>query len=207
MKPANILIYAVVMIFAAVPCAHADGLGIKAGVNISDLTNLESELIELGTKSGVAVGLFYRIDVTDSLSIQPEFLYMMKGVGDSGVTNGKEWSLSFDIDYLEFPILLKYRFPYVGKLEPNVFVGPYLAVKLTAKTEITVDEHSVSEDVEDIHSLDYGMVFGGGVDFELWSGHLVLDARYALGFRDVSTEGLERKTLHRVFTVMLGYCF
>ena len=207
MKRTIISVFGLLLLAVTVPGLHAEGLGIKAGINISDLTNLENEYIEMGTKSGLAVGVFYCVDITDEFSIQPEMNYTMKGVRDSGVTDGNDWALNFNIDYLEFPVLVKYRFPSFGKFEPNLFAGPYLGIKLSAKTKVTLNEESVSEDVEDIRSTDFGVVIGGGLDFELWSGHLILDARYAYGLVDVSTEGMEKKTLHRVFTVMLGYRF
>jgi len=207
MKRMKINIAVLLLTVIAAPCLFADGLGIKAGINVSDLTNLENQYIEMGKKSGLAVGLFYRFDLTDSFSLQPEMLYTRKGVGDSGVTQGNEWSLDFNIDYLEFPLLVKYRFTTSGRLEPNLFAGPYMAIKLSAQTKVTLNEESVSEDVEDISSTDFGIIIGAGLDFELWTGHLVLDARYGLGLVDVSSEGMEKRTLHRVFTVMLGYRF
>lgn len=197
----------VVVILSVVPCAQGQTIGFKAGLNLSNLTNVKSEYFNLGTKAGMLVGIFYRHDLSDTIAIQPELYYSMKGVGDSGTYNGNEWSVKFKIDYLDFPILVKYRFPVSGKVEPNLFMGPYLSIKLNAKTEMRLNDESVSEDVEDIRKLDFGFTFGAGIDYEVGKGRIVLDARYSFGLVDVSTEGLEKKTLHRVFSLMLGYCF
>jgi hypothetical protein len=52
---------------------------------------------------------------------------------------------------------------------------------------------------------DFGVVLGGGLDFLLKKGKIVLDGRYALGLTTISELHLDEK--NRVISFMLGYSF
>jgi hypothetical protein len=59
--------------------------------------------------------------------------------------------------------------------------------------------------MENLKDTDYGLVFGGGVDFELGPGELTVDARYTLGLAKIYDSGIDVN--NRVISVMLGYSF
>ena len=89
---------------------------------------------------------------------------------------------------------------------PNLFIGPYVAMKLSSKAEIESGGVSVDLDWgDDIKTTDFGVVVGGGVDFALGSRPVTVDARYTLGLTSFYDSPDDVK--NGVISVMLGLPF
>ena len=55
-------------------------------------------------------------------------------------------------------------------------------------------------------STDFGLVFGGGVDFGLGKGYFTIDLRYTLGLTTIS-DFEDEDVKNGAFSLMLGYSF
>jgi hypothetical protein len=199
---------------------YPNGYGIKAGVNFADISNLENPFLEMlgikfGTKIGVIAGAFYRIDLTNSFAIQPEVYYSQKGTRASGKGSIYDVPYSYDfslrLDYIEIPLLMKYRIPTRGKFTPGIFAGPYVAFKVSAKAALTVESEGMKQtqevDIEDVKKMDFGLAFGANLDFDIGHSSIIIDIRYSLGLSKISEYEDDPDMKNSAFTLMLGYAF
>ncbi|GAF67290.1 unnamed protein product, partial [marine sediment metagenome] len=91
-------------------------------------------------------------------------------------------TITYSVNYVEIPVLVKLSIASQGSVVPSLFVGPYVAIKLSSKAKIEFGGGSEEEEWgEDIKTTDFGVVVGGGVDFALGSSKITVDARYTLG--------------------------
>lgn len=174
-------------------CAAAQqvGGGVKAGLALSDIPNIDQLLGELGDVTGVstsdrtgfAAGGFLMVRWKNGVAIQPEFLYTQKGVnvtapGDLASTA----QVRAKFDFVDVPILARYTF---GKgVRGYVFGGPSFDFKVSAKIRSIVlgasDEQDISSDVK---SFEFALVVGGGVEF----GPILVEARWSEGLTNLDT--------------------
>jgi opacity protein-like surface antigen len=178
------------------------GIGLKGGLNISNLTGsdlLQGSNIASETKNsrlGIIIGAFVAFNISDMLAIQPEFLYTQKGgkyEGTLAQQAGSAFTSEIKLDYLEIPILLKASLlPNAAVIQPNLYFGPVFALKLKAETETVGADGQIFTDNnvpegDNVKSNDYGLVFGGGLDFNFSGPEIGIEARYTLGFTDWTT--------------------
>lgn len=182
-----------VLLFSTSVFAQGLAFGVKGGINYATLSG--EDIDDASYKLGFAVGAVAAFDVMDMVAIQGEVLYSMKGAEDYPATGQ-----STDLTYIEIPVLLKYSIPMAGMIAPNFFVGPSLGILLTAEdNEVDVKENT--------KSMDYGIVFGAGVDFDLGTGKVTVDARYNYGLTSIDDSGAELDVKNGGISVMVGYLF
>lgn len=172
-------------LFAA---GNAQTFGLKAGMNVSSVSNAEDS----ESKIGLNAGLFMNAPLAESFSIQPELLYNSKGVkwsdGD-GTTNA---------DYISVPVMFQYNATPQFYLE----AGPEFSFLMSAKDKWDGD----SEDVkENFNSFDFSVGLGAGYYF---TPNFGLTARYVAGFTDVIKDNDTDETYkNNVFQIGLAYKF
>lgn len=147
------------------------GKGLKLGFDIASIRTGISELNNyLDTKTGFTGGAFLTYNFSREIALQPEILYVSKGAKKGFFI----FSVSWNVNYIEIPVLLKYGLAPNGRVRPNLFVGP--AVDILTNSELSVI--GVSFDVTDgMKKTDVGLVFGGGFDAK----SVTFDVRYTLG--------------------------
>jgi hypothetical protein len=153
-------------------------LGLKAGGGMSKL-NVEG----FDWKTGFDGGAFLSINFGQNFSIQPEVLYTQKGMKLSfmGLVD-----VTWKLDYVEVPVLIKRTFPTSGSVKPVLFAGPAIGFLTTAK--LTASALGIEEefDIKDVHkSTDFGLCVGGGIDWLMGtSGKLTMDVRFTASLTD-----------------------
>jgi hypothetical protein len=187
--------------------------GLKGGINLANLTVDESDddSPDLDSKMGLCLGVYVTRHINEVFAIQPEVLISQRGakseetVEEQGVTVDTETSIN--LMFLDIPILAKISAPINGSMTPNFFLGPYAGLKLSSKIKVKAEAEGQSveaeTDLDEWPRIDYGLVFGGGLDYDLGSGAFIFEARYSLGMR--ADEEDESKS--RVFTLLAGYSF
>lgn len=146
--------------------------GVKAGANFSNLTG--SDVQDAKTLVSVNAGVFAKLPVTRTVSVQPELVYSGQGAkyNDGTVTATQH------INYFNIPVLLKYHNFSGFFLE----TGPQLGFLLSASAK----ESGVSEDDKNgFKSADFSWVFGAG--YKIPTTRLSIDLRYNLGISNVIT--------------------
>ena len=183
-------------------------IGPKAGLNIANAVGDDATFfgIDLESRTGFTGGIFFMFQFSSLIAIQPEAYYAMKGA----TLSGENSDITFSLDYIEVPVLLKLIIPVVGSnIRPSVFAGPSVGFNTTAKIKIESDGESAEEDVkEDVKSTDFGLVFGGGIGIMIGKNELGFDIRYILGLSsldDTSSNADDIKNAVISFNMYFGF--
>ncbi len=198
-------------LFAA-PSASAQGvkLGVKGGVNIAvNIADIGgSDVDSLGptkTKTGFVGGAFVEFMIGDIFAIQPEVLYSQKGIK----IDSSSAELKLKVDYIEIPVLLKINIPIEGsKVHPNVYAGPAVAFESSCKFAGSSGSVSAEVDCDDPQlgimttSTDFGLIFGGGLSFEVGGAEVGVDVRYTLGLTTIDDDDDPWDLKNKVISIM-----
>ena len=179
--------------------------GLKVGMNFANVYDI---VPEMDWKRGLVFGVFMDYSVSRHFSIQPEVLYSMKGYEndynfiDMAGNPFYDRVGNRDISYLEIPVMMKFYF-FPGRYTRTYFsVGPYLAFLINAE----IDDRYSSVDYEFdeyIEDYDFGLAFGGGVEFPLQRGYVSTDFRFTFGTVDVPDGGGSMK--NESFAITIGF--
>src|SRR5690554_2431292 len=168
-------------------------LGIKAGLNLSQLYVEQPNAEDENMKVGFNMGVFGKMPINDLLALQPEVLYSSVGskitYGGSGLENllGIEpGEVRFNLNYIQVPIGLAAN---LGPL--NVHAGPYFSYLLSANIKDLKSSDLSSTDVtgldtDDFNRMDYGLMVGIGFDVQ----DVTIGARYNHGLREIGKSGI-----------------
>ena len=207
-------ILAALALFVAASPTYAQGItfGAKVGINFADLAfstdEVGGELEEfeefdeqMGNKIGFVAGGFVEVPITMAASFAPEVLFTQKGSSAEFEEDGESANYSLNFTQVQVPVLFKMKFS-AGAVRPFVTAGPAFGFQTSVKEKLEIsgledEESDISDDVE---SVEYSLIFGGGVTF----GQASIEARYDLGLNDLNKdEESEGKT--RTFTILFGY--
>ena len=181
MKKTAIFVASLFLLFTAK--AQDVHFGVKGGVNVSQLHF--SDNTPTNSKAGLHLGVLAHIHLTKTWAIQPELLYSQEGAKNPGVT--------YNLNYLNVPVLLQYMFENGFRLEG----GPQVGFLLNAKTKTG----NVTVDYKRFKSTAFSIPLGLGY---LTSSGLGLDARYVFGISNIYD--LNNPTCHsNVFQLGLFY--
>ena len=174
--------------------AQAQGLhlGLQGGYNYAQLSDVPSDISEIGDKGSFVIGAFVDIQVHKLLFI---------GVEGNDVEYKSEADLEvFKQGQVQIPAYLGVRLAS-GLLQPNLYAGA------AASFEASCSVESVSCEDLDIStkSAIWSAVFGGGLDVALGFIRLNGDVRYNLGLTKViDEEGVDTKWNSWMFLVGAG---
>ena len=166
------------------------GKGIRAGLAVANLPGDFADLMGTDWRVGFAGGGFLRINVPGGVGLQTELLYAMKGAtthvdltDQSGNTVGTA-TTTYQVDYLEIPVLLRVTVGGPGPVQPSLLLGPSLGVKLRSRLAYDGPGPDMSGDLK-VEDTDFGLVGGVGLEFGHTPVRMLLDARYTLGLMNV----------------------
>ena len=157
--------------------------GIKAGLNIATVTNVDNSKVLAGIQGGV----FGEFMISDKFAIQPEVLFSAQGVKSEG--------MELKLDYINIPVLAKYYVADSFSLE----LGPQIGFLVSAKAE--------GEDVKEFFkTTDVSVDFGANYDF---TKNFMFGVRYNLGLLRIqeSLDPGESESKNSVFQIAVGYKF
>ena len=181
-------------------------IGPKAGLNISNIHGDDAGSPD--SKTGFGGGFFFMYQFSNMFAVQPEVYYSMKGAKEKEDIEGETADFTVSLDYIEVPLLLKLIIPIQGSsVHPAVFAGPAVGFNTTAKGKIEYAGESYEEDLENIKSTEFSLVFGGGVGFPVGNNELGFDVRYNLGLTtiDDSADAADVKNNVINFNVYFGF--
>ena len=152
------LLFLAFIILASISFAQNASYGVRVGLNISNLDFEPDPTFDNQHRNGFAIGFFGEYDLSASLAIAPEVQFSAEGA--------KEESLR--IDYIQAPILFKYR---IGD-RVTVGAGPMVGLK-------------VHEYEDGFTNFAFSGI--GGLEFMI-TDEIFIDARYSYGFTNVLDE-------------------
>lgn len=151
--------------------------GLKGGPAWAAVVPVESGDVE-EWESGYGFGAFMSLNITQNIGLQLEGMFQQKGGIFSNSTQGTLHS--YHLSYMEFPALARFRIPVIPeRLYPHGFVGYYVAKNTDTRLDERDDQGRLIDSPDaDVPSFDHGMVYGGGIDFELEKTVFALDFRF-----------------------------
>jgi hypothetical protein len=156
-------------------------IGLKAGLNLSNVYDTKGESFQADAKFGFAAGAFVSIPIGKFLGIQPEILFSQRGFKTSGSFLLNTYNYTRTTNYLDIPVLLQ--------LKPNKFLtllaGPQFSylMKQTDNFEGTSNEQEFENDNLRRNTL----CFTGGIDLNL--NRIVFGARAGWDVQDNKGDG------------------
>ncbi len=179
-------------------------VGFKGGLALSNFNySGEAPPEPLTNLTAPMGGIFFSLGF-GPVSIQPEVLYVRMG---TRMEESPDW-VEDRLDYVQVPVLLKINF-VPGPISPMIFAGPYGSYRLAAHEVSYIDGVSGSLDIKDqFKSTDYGVVFGGGLDFHLGFIKISGEARYNLGLANIEanpTPGTSIKNKSLMFLAGIAF--
>jgi Outer membrane protein beta-barrel domain len=155
--------------------------GIRGGINFAQWKqNIQISSIQTGTissalttdtRTGYLVGLYYTIMFSGSnIGLQPELFYNSVG--------SRSGSSTISINYATLPIFIRYN---ITK-QFHLLGGPQIGYLISADGQNTSPAGGATTNIKDnINSMDFGAVFGIGVDL----GKFNVGLRYSIGFSNI----------------------
>jgi hypothetical protein len=184
---------------AQVGLAPSVSWGVLVGANFAKASDIDG----LDSRTGFVGGLSADFHIASHLGIEIDGLYSQQGA--KGDIEGTD--VTFHLDYVQVPVLLRYHFPTHTAVRPFIVLGPQVGFrtkcKFTAGSESASCEDFFSENAK---SVDVSGTVGAGLGFKLGKEELSVQGRYNAGFSKIfDVDGSESK--NRVFSVMAGLSF
>lgn len=171
--------------FAGISDAQAQGLtlGAQAGYNYAQLSDVPTDIDDVGDKGSFVVGAFLDIQFHETLFLGLEANYVEY---KNELTIATETG-DIKQGYIQAPVYLGARL-MTGILQPVVYGGA------TANFETTCDLTQGAESIDcatqgiDTKSVTWNAMFGGGLNIALPMIVLSADLRYNLGLSKVAED-------------------
>lgn len=185
------LIVAVIILFIGVNSYSQEfDLGVKAGINFSNIYGLEK--LNLEYTEGFVVGVFAGIKFSDRIGLQADALYSEQGAKFTG-SSGK-----LEMSYLNVPVVLKY---YLVDDQPlYIQVGPQIGFLINDDLRTVINNTNINADGND---MDIAAVMGMGYDFPYG---IRLEGRFNLGITSITDYQLASGR-HKYISLTIGYSF
>ena len=184
--------------------ASAQTIGFKIGASFANVSGDDVDE-DTETLTSLMGGGFIRFGM-GPIGIQPEVLFVTRGwkvEDDAEDVTGK-----FKADYIEVPILAVLPLSLGAGIAPYVFAGPSFAFNIGCTLSGESEGVSVDADCEDfgfdLKSTDIGATLGGGLEFPMGPGALLVEGRYNFGLSNIADfEDADVKT--RTAAILAGY--
>lgn len=179
--------------------------GVKAGLNYSNVYNVNTEEFVADPKFGFAGGAFIYIPIGMYLGIHPEILFSQKGFKGKGTLLGNEYNFSRTTSFIDVPLQIA--------LKPSGFVtfvaGPQFSYLLSQKDEFTSTIHSDSQtqEFENDNIRKNILGFVAGLDINL--KNTVLGVRFCWDIQKNKGDGTSSTPTYknRWIQATIGYIF
>jgi len=174
--------------------------GPRFGLIVSELNGADQLK---SVRASFSAGIMGEIEIKDSFSLYSEVNYSRQGATNRGNDDGSPFDNPLNLDYFNFPILIKYYVKNGFALE----AGPQLGFLLNAKNRSKqVESPGVMDMTNDFKQLDFSFVLGLSYKTE-WG--FIVGGRYNFGLVDINDGSvLESGSLRNsVFQLHFGYLF
>ncbi len=184
MKKFLMTLLAASMLSAVAVPAVAANIGLKAGINVS---NLSTE----GVKNylGYQAGLAFQFDLPLWFSIQPDLIFHVKG------TRVEDTNLqALGLGYLEVPVNIQWGPRFLdGNIRVFLQGSPFIGYAISKDLK---DAHGNSYAWNNVNRFEYGV--GAGLGVQLW--RFQLTAQYNWSFGRLGSGNIADETLRTLFS-------
>ncbi|MBT8461596.1 MAG: PorT family protein [Gemmatimonadetes bacterium] len=180
-------------------------LGLKAGVNVADLSvrSDDGSSVDVDPRTTFGGGAYLQAGLGAVFALQAEALYTQRGGRSS------DDGLNLELGYVDVPMLFVARVPAgEAAIQPVLYAGPVVsfetACRLRSDEGATVDCDSGGDGLT-TKSPDLGASVGGGLEVFMGGYTLQLDVRYTHGFVDIDDSAdSDGRVRNRTWSFYLG---
>lgn len=142
--------------------------GVRAGANLSNVWDENSQDFEANSKLGFAGGAFMSVPLGKFLGIQPGMMYSQKGFEENGRVLGSDYTFTRTTNYLDIPILFELK----PKQFLTIVAGPQYSFLMSKTDQFSSGTISVSDvdqyQNENIRKNTLGAVVGFDIHSNSW---------------------------------------
>jgi hypothetical protein len=200
-KITSMLLFIVFLFLGSVNAQTGVRFGLKTGYSLALQYGISpadnTYTVDTDNRSGFAGGVFLYFPITESVGIQQELLYAMKG-SRQDVTLSKPVNINtvseYNLNYFEMPMIIKYKFVKIKNFGIYGSTGIALSLLLNGDYDITSTINMggppiITEELGDMKGLDtfdYSFVYGAGTDFKLLNKDFFFDIRMTVGWNTLA---------------------
>ena len=200
-------------------------IGVRTGVNYSKLIISESSADgglseDNQRRAGLVFGAFVDYSFNKWFGATGEVLFSQQAVRHVAFKMGGATGVAdYRTDNINVNLLLDAKIPVISVYKPKFYIGPSFSFNMGAAAD--VEGTAFGYPVQDTYDaadqfapMEFGMIVGTGLDFNLKFATLKTDIRYRRGFNNINAigvglnESLRAKTIHSdaiSFQVALGF--
>jgi hypothetical protein len=200
-KSTCLLLFLSLLFFGEVNAQTGVRFGLKAGYSLATqygITPADNTFtVDSDGRNGFAGGVSVYFPITESVGIQQDFLYAMKGSRQNvSITTPVDINTvsEYDLSYFEMPITIKYKFVNIKNFGIYGRSGIALSLLMNGEYRITstinmggppaiVEE---SGDMKGLDTFDYSFVFGAGTDFKLLKKDFFIEYCMTIGWNTLA---------------------
>lgn len=207
MKKLGIILLICISNFASYIQAQTGGfhIGIKAGLNRSNVYDKSGEEFVADAKYGYAFGGFVSIPIGEFIGVQPEVLYSQKGFKANGRLLGSTYSFTRTSSFIDVPLHLQLKFGTMF----SFLVGPQFSFLTQTKDEYNDGSISIDQQKEITNDNIKKNILGASLGFDIYVTQLVISGRVAWDLQKNNGDGTSDKPRYRnvVAQLTLGLMF
>jgi hypothetical protein len=175
--------------------------GLKTGYSLATQYGItpadNTFMVDTHSRNGFAGGVFAYFPITESVGIQQELLYAMKG-SRQNVTITTPFNINtvseYDLNYFEMPIIIKYKFVNIKNFGIYGSTGIALSLLMNGEYHITSTINmggpptilKESGDMKGLDTFDYSFVYVAGTDFKLLKKDFFIEYRMTVGWNTLA---------------------
>jgi hypothetical protein len=160
-------------------------LGLKGGINYSNVYDSQGEKFEAESKVGFVGGAFLTIPIGTFFGVQPEVLFSQKGFKGTGMLLGTPYTITRTTSYIDVPVLFSVK-PGPGV---TLMAGPQFSYLIRQKDEVSNSINSERQ-IQEFENDDLRrnmLCFLGGIDFNF--SNVVLGTRIGWDIQNNNGDG------------------
>lgn len=175
--------------------------GLRLGMNLSTVSSDDSYLdggdIQAGLNIGALVG--FQLSPQAPVYLESGLFYTEKG--GKGKNQGKKFI--YNLNYLEVPVVIKYKFDVDGDFSVHPFAGGYMAWGIGGRIKNYGDRETYKTFCEDnFKRFDGGIRLGCGFEYQILYGEMAYD----LGIANIGHDDFG-SSKNGCFSINLGVNF
>lgn len=160
MKKLKLSLLMVALMVATIASAQVS-FGIKGGINMSNIVDIEMTRTEFKPKIGFNIGVAADYEFMPSMAVQTGLFFTTKGAKtESSSGNG-----SIDMMYLQVPVHFAYKLNVTPGTRVVFHAGPYLAYGIGGKSSFDGGDKSNTFSSNLFKPFDAGLGLGVGAEF------------------------------------------
>ena len=200
-----------VFVFISFQLNAQNYIGGRVGVNLANVSiNSDGFNFSPDRIFGINAAFFAEFGIGNNIAIQPELSFLQKGWRLKFEFFGSLADNSVKLNYIDVPILFKYKFGPPNAVNGYAILGPSFgyAFSGTVKDHVADTSESIEfSDDDGFKRTELGAVIGVGMGFPAGTGNFIFDLRYNLGITNLSDDpSVEDDTAYnRGINISVGY--